>query len=196
MLRVARRRFLATAAGLLASGPILIPAFARAENDRPRVEQGVASGDVHGDSAIVWSRTDRPARMLLEWSSTDKFQDVVKVFGPAALPEDDFTARVELTALPAGQTIFYRVTFRDLSSPKISSVPVVGRFRTPPREKATIEFAWSGDTVGQGWGINPDWGGLKIYETMRKREPHFFLHSGDNVYADNPLKEEVKLDEG
>ena len=31
-----------------------------------------------------------------------------------------------------------------------------------------VTIAWSADTVGQGWGINPDWGGLRLYETMLK----------------------------
>src|SRR5262245_45990806 len=117
MSRVDRRRFLAAAAGLVAAGPAIV----RAEDERPKLEQGVSSGDVHGDSAIVWSRTDRPARMFVEWSTTEKFRDTHKVFGPAALPEDDFTARVALDDLPPGQTIFYRVTFRDLANPKIVS---------------------------------------------------------------------------
>jgi alkaline phosphatase D len=46
---------------------------------------------------------------------------------------------------------------------------------------------WGGDTAGQGWGINPGFGGMKIYEAMRQRSPHFFIHSGDNIYADGPI---------
>ena len=59
-----------------------------------------------------------------------------------------------------------------------------------------VTLAWGGDTVGQGWGINPEWGGLRMFETMRRAEPDFFVHSGDTIYADNPLLPEVKLDDG
>lgn len=45
-------------------------------------------------------------------------------------------------------------------------------------------------------GINPDFGGMKIYETMRQLNPDFFIHSGDNIYADGPIQSEVKLDDG
>ena len=55
---------------------------------------------------------------------------------------------------------------------------------------------WSGDTAGQGWGINPSFGGMKIYEAMRQRSPLFFIHSGDNIYADGPIAESVVAEGG
>ena len=59
-----------------------------------------------------------------------------------------------------------------------------------------MTFVWSGDTAGQGWGINLEWGGMKIYETMRRLEPDFFVHSGDMIYADGPIQAEVALPGG
>ena len=59
-----------------------------------------------------------------------------------------------------------------------------------------MRFAWSGDTAGQGWGINEAWGGMKIYEAIRKTNPDFFLHSGDTIYADGPMQAQVKLPDG
>ncbi|MFT3953273.1 MAG: alkaline phosphatase D family protein [Piscinibacter sp.] len=50
-----------------------------------------------------------------------------------------------------------------------------------------LRFVWGGDTAGQGWGINPAFGGMKIYESMRQRAPRFFIHSGDTIYADGPI---------
>ena len=50
--------------------------------------------------------------------------------------------------------------------------------------------------MGQGFGINPDTGGMTIYEAMRKLSPDFFVHSGDTIYADNPLQAERKLPDG
>ncbi len=37
---------------------------------------------------------------------------------------------------------------------------------------------------------------MRIYETIRAAGPDFFIHSGDLIYADNPLQEEVVLDDG
>jgi alkaline phosphatase D len=159
----------------------------------------VAAGDVTGDRALVWSRADRPARMFVEYSTTERFADVRRVPGPAALESTDLTARTVLTGLPGGQRIFYRVLFQDLADPRSWSDPVAGSFQTPdaagqPTRDVTIAF--SADTVGQGWGINPEWGGLRLYETMRRAEPDVFVHLGDTIYADQPLQPEVTLDDG
>jgi alkaline phosphatase D len=50
--------------------------------------------------------------------------------------------------------------------------------------------------VGQGWGINPDFPGIPIFDAMLRTDPDFFLHSGDTIYADNPLSERVVLPDG
>ena len=116
--------------------------------------------------------------------------------GPAALETSDFTARVMLDGLPAGQRIFYRVLFQDLSDIRSWSDTSSGSFSTPPASAAQardVTLAWSADTVGQGWGINPEWGGLRLYETMRAAQPDVFIHSGDTIYADQPLGRELKL---
>ena len=55
---------------------------------------------------------------------------------------------------------------------------MVGQFRTAPASRRSVSFAWSGDTAGQGWGINADDGGMKTYATMAKHNPDFFIHSG------------------
>ena len=167
------------------------------QNNRPAMPQGVAAGDVTPDRALIWSRADRPARMVVEYSTTEKFDDVMRRVGPAALEPTDYTTRVVLTGLPPGQRIFYRVLFQDLSDLKTWSAPQTGSFRTPevtPRRNVTI--AWSADTVGQGWGINTAWGGLKLYEAMRKAAPDLFIHCGDTIYADQFLPAEIKLDDG
>ena len=203
-----RRRFLRqsalTVGGLATTSFVGRPAWAQgtapavvtSERMRPAIPYGVQSGDVTSDRAIVWSRTDRPARLLVEWATRDSFRDATRVAGPAALAESDFTARVDLTGLPAGQQIFYRVLFEDLASPKVLSVPVAGRFRTPAQSRRTVSFAFSGDEAGQGWGINAAWGGMKMYEVMRNTTPDFFIHSVDQIYADGPINAEVTLDDG
>ena len=101
-----------------------------------------------------------------------------------------------LENLPAGQDIFYRVRFRDLSHTDVAGEPVVGRFRTAPADRRDVSFVWGGDVAGQGWGINPDDGGMVTFSAMRKHRPDFFLHSGDTIYADGPIQSEVKLADG
>lgn len=133
--RVSRRRFFGTGlavCGSAAAAPVLAaarlgsqaPAIARAEAGRPALPQGVATGDAGTHGAIVWSRTDRAARMFVEYSTTDRFTDVRRVRGPAALASSDYTARLVLTGLPPGPRIFYRVIFQDLSDLHTWSDPV------------------------------------------------------------------------
>src|SRR5215475_8103337 len=172
------------------------PALVTSDSTRPSIPYGVASGDVTSDAAIIWSRTNKPSRMLVEYATTDSFTNARRVQGPAALAVSDFTARVELTDLPAGQEVFYRVVFQDLADPKILSVPTPGHLRTAPAQRRDVTFVWGGDTAGQGWGINPEWGGMRIYEQMRLLQPDFFIHNGDNIYAGNPIVAEVPLADG
>jgi alkaline phosphatase D len=162
----------------------------------PGLPYGIMSGDVGTDSAVIWSRSNRPARMIVEYATSDSFTNAQRVAGPAVLEDTDFTARVNLSDLPADQHIFYRVSFEDLSDLKAVAGPLSGRFRTAPAETRDLNIVWGGDTAGQGWGINLDWGGMKIYETMRKEQPDLFIHSGDCIYADGKIEAEAKLPDG
>jgi alkaline phosphatase D len=205
--RVTRRALLSRSAlagtSLLATGTLTsrvlaqaAPARITSERRRPRLPYGVQSGDLAGDRAIIWARADRPARMMVEWATTERFADARAVRGPAALEDTDFAAKVDLAGLPPGERVFYRVTMIDLADHKLASEPVAGSLWTAPATRRDIRFVWSGDSAGQGWGINPDWGGMKIYETMRRVEPAFFIHSGDAIYADGPIAAEVALPDG
>jgi alkaline phosphatase D len=196
---ITRRDLLGSGLALSALAPFeRAPAIVQAETGRPQMKEGIASGDVTDGRGVVWSRTDRPARMLVEYSTTDKFENAWRRTGPAALESTDFTTRIVLTDLPSNQRIFYRVTFQDLADLRAFSVPLVGSFQTPPAASARrdITLAWSADTVGQGWGINPTWGGLRLYGAMRRVQPDVFVHCGDTIYADGVLQEQVKLDDG
>jgi alkaline phosphatase D len=166
------------------------------ERMRPSLPYGVQTGDLMGDRAILWARADRPARMMVEWATTESFQRAHKRVGPTALEDTDFTTKLDLAGLPLGQQVFYRVTMVDLDDHALVSEPVTGSLRTPPSPRRDIRFVWSGDTAGQGWGINPDFGGMKTYEAMRQVEPDFFIHSGDTIYADGPIQAEVSLPDG
>lgn len=171
--------------------PVLAaPAFVRAQASRPVITHGVQSGDPSSDGGLIWVRGDRPSRMLVEVATDEQFTKVVqKLRGPHLFPEDDFTARHRLAGLPSGADLHYRVTLEDLREGRALSEPVVGHLRTAPGAGKNVRFLWSGDMVGQGYGINPDLGGIKIFQAMLERQPDFFIHSGDTIYADGPLQE-------
>jgi len=174
-----RRQLLVRSASTVALaglGSFAKPYLSRA-SDRPQITCGLASGDVSAGSAVVWARVDRAARMQVEWSTLESFKTIIGVASSQASAEHDFTSKALLEGLPPGQDIFYRVRFEDLDA-GISGETQVGHFRTAPPDKGSISFVWSGDTAGQGWGIDPSRGGMRTYGTMLENRPEFFIHSG------------------
>ena len=115
-----RRAFLRRAAGVAVSGAGALrqaqaqggpfaaqrfgqaPAIVTAARARPSSTFGVTAGDVDADRAIVWSRTDRASRLVVEYATTESFKDVRRVVGPAALEVSDFTARIDFVRAAAG----------------------------------------------------------------------------------------------
>ncbi|HYO80437.1 MAG TPA: PhoD-like phosphatase N-terminal domain-containing protein, partial [Bryobacteraceae bacterium] len=170
MLRplINRRRFLATggAAGLATlSSSITLPSLSRAAS-RPIITHGLQSGDVSTGSGVVWARVDRPSRVFFDVATSDSFRNIHQSVFVDALPESDFTAKTLIEGLPSGQDVFYRVRTQDLSDVNGTGEPMIGHFRTAPADRRDVSFVWSGDTAGQGWGIDESRGGMRIYETM------------------------------
>lgn len=185
------------ASAALALSPVLgqAPAFAR--SGRPDAPWGVQTGEVTHDSGLVWVRSDRPARMLVETSPTESFRNPRRWHGPLLGADTDFTGTARLRGLPPGERIHYRVTLSDPDDPRRSGAPVTGTFRTAPvRRRDDVRFVWSGDLAGQGWGINPGLGGYRIFDAMERLAPDFFLFSGDTIYADGPIAPTQELPDG
>jgi alkaline phosphatase D len=204
---ISRRALLARS--MLATGGLLVvgaagralaqggsAAIITSDRMRPKLDYGVQTGDLMGERAILWARSDRPARLVVDWATTESMTGARTIEGPFALEDSDFTAKLDLEHLPLGQKVFYRVRLVDLADRSLESEPVTGSLMTPPAGRSDIRFVWSGDTAGQGWGINPDFGGMRIYEVMRAVEPAFFIHSGDTIYADGPIPAEKELPGG
>jgi alkaline phosphatase D len=188
-------RGLAVTAAAGAGNAIFAPYLSRA-SDRAALTHGLQSGDISASSGVVWARADRPSRLNIEVASSESFKEILHKVWVDALPESDLTAKVAIDGLPAGQDIFYRVTPQNHAEPNILGEALVGRFRTAPADKRSVSFVWSGDTCGQGWGIDEARGGMKTYATMLKHRPDFFIHNGDTIYADGPIPPEIKLPNG
>lgn len=195
-MMMSRRQFLeasAMAGASLAVAPGRAPAFVRS---RPVITHGVQSGDVAARSGVVWSRADRPSRMLVQVLGARRGRRPRWIEGPVLTDRTDFTGKVRLVGLEPGREVEYRVWLQDLRNPAVLSEPLEGSFRTAPADCRDVSFVWSADLAGQGWGINPELGGFRIFRSMAALRPDFFLCSGDTVYADNPLPETVVLPGG
>ncbi len=160
---------------------------------RPELPYGIMSGEITEDSAVLWTRAGRPGKMVIEWSELETFERPTRLVGPAFEEASDFTGQVKVTGLPSGKRIFFRVASQEgLFATEWSD----GELRTAPRERRDVLFSWSGDTAGQGWGIDLSRGGMRIFDSIRALSPDFFLHAGDQIYADGPLAAEMKLPDG
>ncbi len=196
-MKLSRRTLLqtASAAGALVAAPVVSPGISYA-NGRPVITHGVQSGDVDASSGVIWARADRPALAQVEVATTESFANAQRLAPTTVLPESDFAMKRLLTDLPSDQDIFYRIVMEDLQSDRAASEPIVGRFRTAPASTRDVRFAWSGDTAGQGWGIDVDRGGMGTYATMAAYAPDFFIHSGDTIYADGPIAAAKEMPNG
>src|SRR5260221_12791891 len=93
-----RRQLLVRSAGTVAVtgvGGLARPYLSRAA-DRPKIACGIASGDVSVDSAVIWARADRPARMRVECSTVESFATILRSTSADALPDRDYTSKVLL----------------------------------------------------------------------------------------------------
>lgn len=159
----------------------------------PDITHGVQAGDVQAGRALIWARCSEPARMVVEWDTRPGFAAPRRVVGPVVHPDRGLAGTLGLHDLPDGQTISYRVRF-EREAARGASAWQAGTFHTPRADR--FRFVWTGDTCGQGYGRNREWGGMKGYAAMRAAQPAFFLHSGDMIYADNPIVPELTLADG
>ena len=110
------------------------------------------AGDLQPDGGIVWSRADRPSRMIVEYATTESFADAKRIEGPLAVEATDYTSKVRLRGIAPGQTVFYRVSYLDLGDLKTMSEPATGRFRVPPSAQPRRELRLVGRHGRPGLG--------------------------------------------
>src|SRR5436190_5640333 len=131
--RAVLRTSLAAAAGSAAAataGSALFGAPAFARSGRPELTYGVQSGDITPHSAVLWTRADRPGRMLVEVSARPDFRGARRLRGPVLTPDTDLTGHLRLFGLPPADRVHYRVTV-DADHGQVSE-PVTGSFATVP----------------------------------------------------------------
>lgn len=185
--------------------------------NRLTLPSGIATGDVTSDSAVLWSRSSGPGRMLATLRAVDDGGAVLRgkgayertLPGPRATQASDFTAKIQAGQLPANTRFALEISFEDdgggagetvrgtfRTAPDAGSVNGNGRTGGDATPSYAQSFVWTGDTAGQGWGINEEIGGMRGYRAMHNTAPDFFIHSGDTIYADGPIAETVTEKDG
>jgi alkaline phosphatase D len=159
---------------------------------RVGLESGARSGEVTTGSAVLWGRASGDGRMTVRLSSNGRLLRTVR--GPRADERTDHTARLLLDGLAPGRQYEADVSFT--SADGTPGIPEQVTFSTAAVHPAPTSFVWSGDTCGQGWGINEQLDGLTTYRAMHETRPDFFIHCGDTIYADIEIPGSQEEDTG
>ena len=141
---------------------------------RPQMAHGIQSGDPKADGAIIWSRSDRPARMWVEWATTASFAGATRMRGPHMLEDTDFTGRVDLGKLPAGQEFFCRVVLQVTTSAcclATNAICACQRLRAP----AVRDITWAVTPPAVGHQRSLGWHDLR---TDAQGQPRLLSHCG------------------
>ncbi|MBM6405854.1 alkaline phosphatase D family protein [Phycicoccus sp. CSK15P-2] len=194
MTNPGRRAVLGAALTATAAAATTTPASAvspsslrTAGRGRLTLPSGIQTGDVDTRSAVLWARSSGVGRMHARIG-----RQVVR--GPWVGPDTDLTGKLVLPGLRPGVEYAADIWFEDERGRE--GERATAHFRTGSSGRAATSFVWTGDTAGQGWGINPDLGGMTAYRTMLETRPDFFVHAGDTVYSDGPISETVTEPDG
>ena len=183
-----RRRFIAMAASFSASLAWSSGCARRSriawKERRDLYPQGVASGDPHTDSVIVWTRrlpsaNNMPVKLILEMAEDPAFDNVIATARNTVTAETDWTCRVLTAGLKPNRIYWYRFTDENGFGSRI------GRTRTAPslEDDRPVQFAFVSCQ-------NVQLGASTAYRRMIWEDEHtapddqlsFVLHLGDFVY--------------
>ena len=133
-------------------------------SDRARIIRGPMLQRVSPTSATLVFETDQPVAGLVEYGQGPQLGQTLRSAGGGLATRHV----VELTGLPAGKPVHYRVEAGgDLVSER--------KFHTAPSPGDVVRFAVYGDVRG-GHGVHGD-----IIRSMAKEAPDFVLMTGDLV---------------
>ena len=166
-------------------------------NNKLVITDGVASGDVTDNSAVVWSRAKHRALMHVQYDTDQSFSHAKS----KTLLVDkltDFAGHIKLDSLSPDTIYYYRVWFSSASdstnntTKSLSTRPdsMIGSFRTAPDHLTSkpISFVVGGDLGGQNYCRRDGTGGIQgypIFSIMQSLSPDFFIFNGDQIYGDN-----------
>jgi alkaline phosphatase D len=157
---------------------------------------GIASGDVTDQSAIIWSRANKPAQMHVDYDTDHNFLNPRSEISPTVNETSDFAAHVKLSNLNPDTVYHYKVWFSDPRDRSLVSNSLVGSFKTAPENSGTsspITFIVGGDLGGQEYCRRVEIG-YPLFSVMKELSPDFFVFNGDQIYGDEYCTEDGPAD--
>ncbi|MGH7826870.1 MAG: alkaline phosphatase D family protein [Candidatus Binatia bacterium] len=132
-----------------------------------------SAGDVTSNRAIVWLRAETGSLVSLHYGTEPRLGRFTET-GPFSVDKEcDDTAKITLQGLKPATTYYYRAAVNG------KKPGPVARFATAPKpdDLATVKFCFSGDS-------RESYQPFTIMDSIRSKQPNFFLHLGDTIYAD------------
>lgn len=102
-------------------------------------------------------------------------------------PAHDFTTQIPLNDLRPNTR--YEVRAESRGGSKEPGTILKGGFRTAPKETEPARVVFTVSTGQEYADQDADEGGFRIYDSMLRLEPSFFVHTGDIVYFDALAKD-------
>lgn len=134
---------------------------------------GVASGDPLQTQVIIWTRvtpTDSSARLEVVWevAKDADFKHITATGNVLTTAAQDFTVKVDVTGLAAGQVYFYRFK-------SASTYSTTGQTKTLATQVQSVQFAVCSCS-------NFPAGYFHVYKEMAKQDVDVVIHLGDYIY--------------
>ena len=134
---------------------------------------GVASGDPLQTQVIIWTRvtpSDSSARLEVLWevAKDADFKHITATGKVLTTAAQDFTVKVDVTGLAAGQVYFYRFK-------SASTYSITGQTKTLATQVQSVQFAVCSCS-------NYPAGYFHVYKEMAKQDVDVVIHLGDYIY--------------
>ena len=134
---------------------------------------GVASGDPLQTQVIIWTRvtpSDSSARLEVQWdvAKDADFKHITATGKVLTTAAQDFTVKVDVTGLAAGQVYFYRFK-------SASTYSTTGQTKTLATQVQSVQFAVCSCS-------NYPAGYFHVYKEIAKQDVDVVIHLGDYIY--------------
>lgn len=134
---------------------------------------GVASGDPLQTQVIIWTRvtpSDSSARLEVLWevAKDADFKHITATGKVLTTAAQDFTVKVDVTGLAAGQVYFYRFK-------SASTYSTTGQTKTLATQVQSVQFAVCSCS-------NYPAGYFHVYKEIAKQDVDVVIHLGDYIY--------------
>ncbi|MFQ6276555.1 alkaline phosphatase D family protein [Acinetobacter johnsonii] len=142
-------------------------------NTQVQFLHGVASGDPLQTQVIIWTRvtpSDSSARLEVQWevAKDADFKHITATGKVLTTAAQDFTVKVDVTGLAAGQVYFYRFK-------SASTYSITGQTKTLATQVQSVQFAVCSCS-------NYPAGYFHVYKEIAKQGVDVVIHLGDYIY--------------